>query len=131
MALYYPLSASLVLFTNILSYPQAQHAASDIHLMNLITSFITHSVQPGTSFAATPTLSMFKELYSIATRLVAGVRPHNTQEMKRPAENNGTGRSDSISSSIVRVLPDASLWSDLNTQTTALFVSSRFRQQSL
>ncbi|KAE9376517.1 hypothetical protein N431DRAFT_501370 [Stipitochalara longipes BDJ] len=98
MALYYPLSASLVLFTNILSNPQDQHAASDIHLMNLITSFITQSVKPGTSFAATPTLSLFKELYGIATRLVARVPPQSSQKMKRAPESDDPGQSDFTSS---------------------------------
>jgi hypothetical protein len=129
MALYYPLSASLVLFANILSNPRDQHAASDIHLMNLITSFITHSVQPGTSFAATPTLSLFKELYSIATRLVARVPPQSSQKMKRLPESDDPAQSSLTSSSRLRLVPDRSLCSDLNTQTTTSFVSSRFRQQ--
>ncbi|MCJ1396531.1 hypothetical protein MMC18_009422 [Xylographa bjoerkii] len=118
MALYYPLSASLVLFANILSNPQNQHAASDIHLMNLITSFITHSVLPGTSFAATPTLTMFKELYSIATRLVARVASQSSQKMNRLPESDDLAQSDFISSSKVPLVPDRSLCSDLNTQTT-------------
>ncbi|MCJ1399994.1 hypothetical protein MMC11_003197 [Xylographa trunciseda] len=129
LALYYPLSASLVLFANILSNPQDQHAASDIYLMNLITSFITHSVQPGTSFADTPTLSMFKELYSIATRLVARIAPQSSQKMKRLPESDDPAQSEFISSSRVRMVPDKSLCSDLNTQTTTSFVSSQFRQQ--
>ncbi|KAH8694003.1 fungal-specific transcription factor domain-containing protein [Talaromyces proteolyticus] len=83
LALYYSLSASLVLFTNILSNPQHQHAASDVRLMNLIISFITHSVKPGSSFAATPTVSVFKELFGIATRLV-----QSSQKVKRIPEGD-------------------------------------------
>lgn len=116
MALYYPLSASLVLFTNILLNPRDTLAASDIHLMNLITSFITQSVQPGTSFAATPTLTLVKELYSIATRLVARVAPQ--PKSYEPAQ------SDFISPSEVRPVPDQSFSSNMNTHITTTFVSS-------
>ena len=70
MALYYPLSASLILFAHILSNPQTHHQ-HHIQLMNQLTSFINAAVQPGSSFAATPTLSMFQALYGIATRFVA------------------------------------------------------------
>jgi len=125
-ALYYPLSASLVLFTNILSNPRDPHAASDIHLMNLITSFITHAVQPGTSFATTPTLLAFKELYSIATRFV---ETQTGQKMNRLPKSDDLAEADFISSSGLRLVPDESLFSDLNTQTTSLFVSSQFQQQ--
>jgi hypothetical protein len=81
MALYYPLSAGLVLFTNILSNPQDQHVASDLDLMDVINSFITNFIQPGTSFAATPTLTVFKELYSIATRFVERVSHESNQNI--------------------------------------------------
>jgi len=114
VALYYPLSASLILVTNILSNPQDQHAASDINLMNSITWFISHFVQPGTSFAATPTLSLFKTLYSIVTRLVAKVPPQSSQKMKRQPESDDHAQSDFISSSRVRLVPDSSSCSDLN-----------------
>ncbi|PMD31403.1 hypothetical protein L207DRAFT_640711 [Hyaloscypha variabilis F] len=117
-ALYYPLSASLVLFTNILSNPRDPHAASDIHLMNLITSFITHAVQPGTSFATTPTLLAFKELYSIATRFV---ETQTGQKMNRLPKSDDRAEADFIPSSGVRLVPDESLFSDLNTQATSLF----------
>ena len=80
--------------------------------MNLITSFISRSVQPGTSFSATPTLSLFKELYGIATRLVARAPQQSSQKMKRPPESDDPAQSD------------GSLFSDLNTQTTTSFVSS-------
>lgn len=112
MVLYYPLSASLVLFTNILSNPQDKRAASDIDLMNLMTSFISYFVQPGTSFAATPTLSLFKELYSIAARHVARSPPQSSQKMKRGSKSDDAAQSDFIS------------LSDLNTETAASFVSS-------
>lgn len=128
LALYYPLSASLVLFANILSNPQDQHAASDIHLMNVIISFITHSVQPGTSFAATPTLHLAKELYGIAARLVARIPPQPSQKLKRLHGIDEPAPPDFASSSGVRLTPDKSLYSDLNIQTTTPFVSSHFRQ---
>ncbi|KAG0647263.1 putative transcriptional regulatory [Hyphodiscus hymeniophilus] len=114
-ALYYPLSASLVLFANILSNPQDQNSASDIHLMNLMTSFITRSVLPGSSFATTPTLSLFKELYSIATRLVARVPQNSRQNMKRLPESNEDIESALISSSGVQLGSHRSFWSDSNT----------------
>ncbi|KUJ23798.1 uncharacterized protein LY89DRAFT_3279 [Mollisia scopiformis] len=115
LALYYPLSASLVLFANILSNPHDQHATSDIGLMNLIISFIDHSVQPGTSFAATPTISMCKELYSIATRVVARVPPQSSRRMKRIPESDDLVQPDFISPSQGS---DRSLFSNFNTQTT-------------
>ncbi|KAI9732967.1 MAG: hypothetical protein M1818_007400 [Claussenomyces sp. TS43310] len=135
LALYYPLSASLALFANILSNPQDKHAASDIHLMNLITSFITHSVQPGTSFAATPTLSAFKELYGIATRLVTNVHPQPSQNLKRSHESDDPAQADFISSSRVRPVLDGSLCADLTTQTTTTFApydsSTKFSETDL
>lgn len=118
-ALYYPLSASLFLFANILSNPRGQHAASDLRLMNLISSFITRSVQPGTSFAATPTVSVFKELCSIATNLLARAPLQSSQKMKRPSESDESAQSNFISSSRVLPVPDRSLFSDLNGQTIA------------
>lgn len=126
LALYYPLSASLMLFANILSNPQDQHAASDIHLMSLITLFISQSVQPGTSFAATPTLSMFKELYGIATRLVERVARQSSQKTKRLPETDDPAQSDFVSLSSVQRVSDKSLYSDSNTQTTTSPVSSSF-----
>ncbi|EED15158.1 conserved hypothetical protein [Talaromyces stipitatus ATCC 10500] len=118
-ALYYPLSASLVLFTNILSNPQDQNAASDVQLMNLITSFIAHSVQPGTSFADTPTLSVFKELYGIATRLVAKVPQRSSQKMKRQPEGDDPATMQAhYSSSSTSGLP---LYADSNAQTMTSF----------
>lgn len=94
--------------------------------MNLITSFITHSVQPGTSFAATPTLTLFKELYIIAARLVATVPPKPSQKMKRPPESDVPAQLDSISSSTERLVPNTSFSSHLSTQTSTSFVSTQF-----
>jgi hypothetical protein len=79
MTLYYPLSASLILITNILSNPQDDHAASDVQILSLIILFVTNFVQPGSSFDTTPTVSVFRELYTIITRLVAGVLPDTSQ----------------------------------------------------
>ncbi|KAE8551777.1 hypothetical protein EYB25_005667 [Talaromyces marneffei] len=121
-ALYYPLSASLVLFTNILSNPQDQNAASDIQLLNLISSFITQSVQPGTSFADTPTLNMFKELYRLATRFVARAAPRSSQKVKRPSESDDlAAQSDRFSSSRGELVLDKTAYADLNTQTMTSF----------
>jgi len=96
--------------------------------MNVITSFISHSVQPGTSFAATPTLNVFKELYSIATRLVARVPQQTSQKMKSLHEIDEHAHSDFILSPGVQLAPDESLDSDFKTQTTSLLVSSPFLQ---
>jgi hypothetical protein len=79
MALYYPLSASLILITNILSNPQDDHAASDVGLMGLIILFFTNFIQPGSSFDTTPTVIVFRELHTIITRLVGGVIPDTSQ----------------------------------------------------
>lgn len=97
------MSASLILFANIFANPEYSTAPDDIRLMNSITTFISQSVQPGTSFAATPTVSMFQELYSIATRLVARVPPQARKQMKRPAEVEDVTETNIFSS-----LPDSS-----------------------
>jgi hypothetical protein len=123
MALYYPLSASLVLFSNILSNPQDENAASDLHLTGLIASFIARSVQSGTSFAATPTLNLFKELHAIATRLVAKTPPHPSRKLKRQPESDDPTQADIASSPGISLEPDTSVGSDLHTQETTLFVS--------
>jgi hypothetical protein len=66
--------------------------------MGLILSFIARSVQPGTSFAATPTLNVFKELYGIATRVVAKSPPHFKHKMKRAPESDDLEQPDFVSS---------------------------------
>jgi hypothetical protein len=124
LALYYPLSASLILFANILSNPQDHHAATDVYLMSIIISFITHSVQPGTAFAATPTLVLVKELHGIAARFVARSPLQLTQKMKRPHEIDEPAQPDFVSSSSVRLATNMSLCSNLNTQTTTSIVSN-------
>ncbi|CAG8957218.1 hypothetical protein HYFRA_00009420 [Hymenoscyphus fraxineus] len=111
-ALYYPLSACLVLLSNIFSDPQDQHAASDIHLMKSITSFLTRFVNPTSSFAATPTVNMFQELYSIAARLVAKAPSYASQSSKRSAEN------DLAQAELSIVTSEELLYSNLNSQPT-------------
>lgn len=83
MALYYPLSASIVLFTNILSNPSNPHAPADLQTMSLVSTFISQYVQPGSSFAATPTLALFGEFHGMATRLVARVPAQSSLKKKR------------------------------------------------
>ncbi|TVY25243.1 putative transcriptional regulatory protein [Lachnellula hyalina] len=148
MALYYPLSASLVLFAHILSNPQTHHQ-HDIQLMNQLTSFINAAVQPGSSFAATPTLSMFQALYGIATRFVAkahasgnihlpqsSLSRNGRTKTRMPGDENADDfdlhpdttqtQTQPVSSSRAQPLPDesSSLYSDLNltsnTQPTTL-----------
>jgi len=91
--------------------------------MSLIALFISHSVQPGTSFAATPTLSLFKELHMIATRLVARVSPQFSHNIERLPESDGSTQSDFMSSSRLGQMPARSLYSDSNTETETLSVS--------
>ncbi|KAH8817183.1 fungal-specific transcription factor domain-containing protein [Xylogone sp. PMI_703] len=118
MALYYPLSASLVLFANILSNPQDRNAPSDVRLMNLIMTFIARFVQPETSFATTPTVALFKELYDIAKRLVARVSLQPTRKVKRMPEGDEPAQSDLLSSSNIPAVLERPLSSVVNTQTT-------------
>lgn len=74
--------------------------------MNLISLFITRAVRPGTSFAATPTLSMFKELYKIATRLVERVSPQSSQKTTDLLEDGNSTETGFISLSQVQSVPD-------------------------
>ncbi|CAG8976123.1 hypothetical protein HYALB_00002404 [Hymenoscyphus albidus] len=111
-ALYYPLSACLVLLSNISSDPQDQHAASDIHFMKSITLFMTRFVNPTSSFAATPTVNMFQELYSIAARLVGKAPSYASQNSKRPAEN------DLAQAELSTVMSEELLYSNLDSQPT-------------
>ena len=87
MALYYPLCACLTLFANTLQNPQDSHAASDIKLMELVTGFIARSVVPGSPFAATLSLRIFKELTEVAGKFVENTYERNPQKMKRMHEN--------------------------------------------
>ena len=85
--------------------------------MNLISSFITHSVQPGTSFSDTPTLNMFKELCNIARRYVARAPPRSARKMKRVSEHDDhTAHSDHFQGSA------SNAQSDIYTMTS--FVST-------
>lgn len=70
MILYHPLSGFLTLFANILHNPRGRHAASDLHLMNLVTEFLAPLVTDASPFTLSASIRLLRELENVATRLV-------------------------------------------------------------
>lgn len=100
--------------------------------MDMITEFITHSVQPGTSFAATPTLSMFKEICGIAKQFLARVATKEKRDGKRGVESEEVVLEHLGSEAMARSVPGGSLGSELNPKTTTSIPSDpQFDTQAL
>ena len=80
MVLYFPLSSFLLLFANLLQNPRDSYIASDLKLMELVTSFLKPSTVPLSPFSTPASIQMFYQLYKIAVKFV---EKSNMQERKK------------------------------------------------
>ncbi|KFX86018.1 hypothetical protein V490_09269, partial [Pseudogymnoascus sp. VKM F-3557] len=80
MCNYYPLTASLTLFANILQNPSAPTATTDLALMNRVTHIVGHNFSSSCNPKAAIHLEIFKEIIRTAAQFVARARgePPNT-----------------------------------------------------
>lgn len=84
MSDYYPLSACLILFSNLLQHPLDPQAQSDLRLMNNVTSFLSnfsdilHSEEE-----VNPIVPIFLEINRIAADYVDTARRRSSKNSKR------------------------------------------------
>jgi hypothetical protein len=81
MVLYYPLSATLTLFANILKDPQSTDAFSDIDLMGVVTAFLDRSIQFQQHLAGL--VKIFAELNHLAGLIVRDAQMTRLSELKK------------------------------------------------
>lgn len=84
MALYYPLSATLALFANILENPGSNDAFADIDLMGVVTVFLNRSTQSQQYLGGI--LRIFAELNHIAGLVVREAQMTRLSELKRQVD---------------------------------------------
>lgn len=85
---YYPLTASLTLFANILQNPRDPQALSDIELMKSVTTFLSGFFDDKSYLESTLVIKIFLEVNRLAAEYVEKCRMQGTQAPKR-------GRGDS------------------------------------
>ena len=92
MAVYYPLSATLTLFANIIQNPEGSTAKSDLGHMRLVADFLSTymAADHSKSIAANRTILIFQELYRTAIRHVDKVRAKALHKEKRQRETSPT-----------------------------------------
>ena len=89
MAIYYPLSAALVLFTNALQNPQSAEAISDVELIAVVIDFLNQSMELSNQLEGTTRI--FTELNRIAGRLVRDThmtRLSNSERYEESADSD-------------------------------------------
>lgn len=69
--MYYPLSASLSLFANLIRNPEDQNASGDLSLMQLVLGFLSKVMTSDKSIAASRTFCIFQELHRTAAAHVS------------------------------------------------------------
>ena len=79
--MYYPLSATLALFANILENPRSNDAFSDIDLMGVVTAFLNRSTQSQQHLGGI--VRIFAELNHIAGLVVRDAQMTRLSELKR------------------------------------------------
>ena len=98
MAVYYPLSAALALFANVIQNPEDSNAESDINLMRIVTNFFSTymAADRSKSLAANRTILIFEELCRTAATYVEKVRAKFLPKAKRPREKSTSGNEGAI-----------------------------------
>ena len=91
-ALYYPLSAFLLLFANLLQNPQDSYVANDLKLMEVVTTFLTLSVVPLSPFSTPASIQMFRQLYKVAVKFVEKNTSRDTKKAKQGRDDMDSGR---------------------------------------
>lgn len=85
--MYFPLCGFLVLFSHAIGNPNDPNLASDLKLMDLVTSFLTPSSIPMSPFSTSPSIEVFHELNKIAKRFVDKNYRKNLNKAKRVHED--------------------------------------------
>lgn len=107
MAVYYPLSASLALFANLVQNPEDPNAFEDLTLMQLVLMFLTDVMTFDKSIAAGRTFAIFQELHRTATAHVAKASAQSLPKERRKRSLYGRGLGANISDEINRQDPKA------------------------
>ncbi|PQE22827.1 fungal specific transcription factor domain protein [Rutstroemia sp. NJR-2017a BBW] len=89
MSDYYPLSACLILFSNLLQHPLDPQAQSDLRLMNKVTSFLSSFSDDQASEDLNPIIPIFLEINRVAADYVVKAR-------KKPSKNSKRSRGESF-----------------------------------
>ena len=87
MAVYYPLSASLALFANLVQNPEDPNASEDLTLIQLILTFLSDVMTGDKSIAASRTFAIFQEIHRTAAAHVAKVLARSLPKEKRKRSN--------------------------------------------
>lgn len=100
LILYFPVSALVTLFGNILQNPLDQRAKSDVRLMNLVVTFLSMLGQEAEQGGVHRMLGICSEFCRIAQRVIEKADREQTSRRKRKttdASGNGDGRNQSLS----------------------------------
>ena len=95
--MYYPLSASLALFANLIRNPEDPNAWEDLSLIQLVLTFLTSVMASDRSIAAGRTFAIFQELHRTATAHVSKASAQSLPKEKRKRAHdqpNNRGLSD-------------------------------------
>ena len=96
VAIYYPLSAFLLLFANLLQNPQDSYIENDLKLMELVISFFTPSVVPLSPFSTPASIEMFCQLYKVAVKFVEKNKSRDTKKAKRGRDDINSGQGSPV-----------------------------------
>ncbi|KAL7948954.1 fungal-specific transcription factor domain-containing protein [Trichoderma barbatum] len=100
LILYFPVSALVTLFGNILQNPLDQRAKSDVRLMNLVVTFLSMLGQEAEQGGVHRMLGVCSEFCRIAQRVIEKADREQSSRRKRKATEvteNGEGRNQSLS----------------------------------
>lgn len=100
LILYFPVSALVTLFGNILQNPLDQRAKSDVRLMNLVVTFLSMLGQEAEQGGVHRMLGICSEFCRIAQRVIEKAeREQSSRRKRKPAETpaNGDARNQSLS----------------------------------
>ncbi|KAF8851995.1 hypothetical protein BDZ45DRAFT_128055 [Acephala macrosclerotiorum] len=84
---YYPLTASLVLFANILQNPHDPQALSDLELMRSVTTFLCDFLDDKAALESSIIIKTFLEVNNVAAQHVSAAREKAQQGSKRGRES--------------------------------------------
>lgn len=95
LVIYFPISALVTLFGNILQNPLDQRAKSDVRLMNLVVTFLSMLGQEAEQGGVHRMLGICSEFCRIAQRVIEKAdREQSSRRKRRPAESAGLGLAD-------------------------------------
>ena len=91
MAVYYPLSASLTLFANLIQNPEDLNASDDLSLIQLVLDFLADVMTSDKSIAASRTYCIFQEVHRTATLHVNRTAAKSLPKEKRKRDGKLSG----------------------------------------